>query len=1033
MIRTLAWKEFREHQLVWVAMLALALGAVLGSPWALSADGYAKLQGDDFHLVQSLALIAVGAYGLVCGAMMLAGEHEGGTMPFLDGLAGRRRGVWGVKFLTGLLLVVLLGLVTALAAYLAGLETHFWAKQTWLLAMPAIAIDGLCWGLLGSALTRSTMGAVGVGAFAACLSLVFMGPALGEPIGSGTFKLAVIIRVILASGAVFLSLISFTRQDLQRTGVAGLVSKHGTPTSGSRRVLLWLIYRQVRWELLLVLVPLVVLGAVLMSGELLGVWALATLLLGVLCGTGVFAGEQRSGFERFLGDQRLPMSKFWRVKVLTGVALAVFVAALLAGIGIAAIAWSQWQNASRFNDRADAEFFRFLLTSGNAWPWLVIWLAHGFAAGLFFSLLFRKGVVALVLATLFSALQLAFWLPSLLAGGLPWWAVLVPPLVLILATRFIAWAWVTERLAAPRPVLTAASCVLLALAWQAGWLGWRAVEIPKVGEPFDLAAYRLELIAAGESKAGQLLPEAGRSLYEWDEKVTREFLTSRTLFGEPLTPDGDSHVRGIRTSSHIAGWLLRAGDEWPTQSPDYGRWLDRMFAGDWVEKLEVGLRERLGVVIPPRNVLVELSTGYDHKVYSGLCVAGHLLLARSLQLLSQGEHDRALEQVAHALAYSRHLRSHCPPYPLNVALSVEAAALAMLERYVAAVGLEHSSLDRAVRLVNDHLRDCPPVSQGLETEYYIARARVEDPQLMFSGWVAGQPVERYRHRLRLALIGAAHQVPWERERLLRCTNLLYSGYLRFAQAGPAALVQTEHLQQEYAIHHPLRNWLPPTGQPLDHSTFDRQLRTSWLVHVFGAPRFQVYDQLLACRRTATQTKLAIWRYQADEGKFPDTLESLTPKYLPTAHLDPLGTGLPEFQHASPGLAMQRSRALLAAAGQSEFQYTTIPPGDGILRYGRNVSRSSHLHFAWLTQYIDAIWVGPSEAAAADRAKAQAPIVRYLESLVMGGPAGAGMILSAEPARDSRAGMGAPAVGLLGGVLGELGLYYHVPKLHKKPR
>ena len=47
-----------------------------------------------------------GRYGLICGAMLLAGEREMGTLPFLDALPGLRRQLWRAKCLAGVLLVI---------------------------------------------------------------------------------------------------------------------------------------------------------------------------------------------------------------------------------------------------------------------------------------------------------------------------------------------------------------------------------------------------------------------------------------------------------------------------------------------------------------------------------------------------------------------------------------------------------------------------------------------------------------------------------------------------------------------------------------------------------------------------------------------------------------------------------------------------------------------------------------------------------------------------------------------------------------
>ena len=80
MIFTLAWKELREHQGIWLTMVVMTV--VLGA-------GLAKIValGDPHIAVPTAAFTIFGmaaAYGVVCGSMMFAGEREGGTLPFLD-------------------------------------------------------------------------------------------------------------------------------------------------------------------------------------------------------------------------------------------------------------------------------------------------------------------------------------------------------------------------------------------------------------------------------------------------------------------------------------------------------------------------------------------------------------------------------------------------------------------------------------------------------------------------------------------------------------------------------------------------------------------------------------------------------------------------------------------------------------------------------------------------------------------------------------------------------------------------------------
>jgi hypothetical protein len=71
-ILTLAWKEYREHRSIWLTMVLLT--GVL----ALGLDRFAALwQGSAVSQVGVAILGMAGAYGVVCGAMMFAGEREG--------------------------------------------------------------------------------------------------------------------------------------------------------------------------------------------------------------------------------------------------------------------------------------------------------------------------------------------------------------------------------------------------------------------------------------------------------------------------------------------------------------------------------------------------------------------------------------------------------------------------------------------------------------------------------------------------------------------------------------------------------------------------------------------------------------------------------------------------------------------------------------------------------------------------------------------------------------------------------------------
>ncbi|MGH7227483.1 MAG: hypothetical protein ACRELF_30085, partial [Gemmataceae bacterium] len=119
MIRALLWKEYHEHRVIWLALAIVGggglygLSQLLGPVWNLSYDS----MRDSLRVV---AVLFAWAYGLVCGAMLLANERESGTLDFLDILPARRIELWLVKSAFGVLL--LLAQLAVLAAFVVGLN-----------------------------------------------------------------------------------------------------------------------------------------------------------------------------------------------------------------------------------------------------------------------------------------------------------------------------------------------------------------------------------------------------------------------------------------------------------------------------------------------------------------------------------------------------------------------------------------------------------------------------------------------------------------------------------------------------------------------------------------------------------------------------------------------------------------------------------------------------------------------------------------------------------------------------------------------
>src|SRR6202011_3244928 len=146
---TLAWKELREHQSIWLTMVVMTV--ILG-------HGLVRIvaPADPFTAVATATLTILGmaaTYGVVCGSMMFAGEHEGGTLVFLDIFLGRRGLLWLAKVAIGSVLVMTQALAVGLAFGLLKQEPPDWAMAlvgqkgkppnaiVWLLILPAMSLE----------------------------------------------------------------------------------------------------------------------------------------------------------------------------------------------------------------------------------------------------------------------------------------------------------------------------------------------------------------------------------------------------------------------------------------------------------------------------------------------------------------------------------------------------------------------------------------------------------------------------------------------------------------------------------------------------------------------------------------------------------------------------------------------------------------------------------------------------------------------------------------------------------------------------
>jgi hypothetical protein len=921
MILTLAWKEYREHRSIWLTMAALT---------GLLGFGMAQLvapHGSEASRVEIATLTILGmaaAYGVVCGAMMLAGEHESGTLVFLDIFLGRRELLWLWKFLIGVPLVLAEALTVALVLYFLKQEPPDWllvligkspttpiapafgglplvatvraSVEDWFLVLPAVTLEAYAWGLLGSSLARRVLSAAALAAMMVAplwLFTIFAPPQIFFGI-----RLAGAGLALLIANAVFLTQSresplgpppppdrpdrrtkrlrdwqASAKFELERR--APHLDARGRPIRdipvppptawpgrerGTRRgrrlpqarspihVLWWLTLRQAA------LVLAILAGIALLTGFLVPdygqvVWPVATLLIGVACGTATFAPEQRDRSYEFLATQHFPLRTVWNVKVLFWLGSAALLAALLvagADLVILGKSFVKLHTSPTATDNGQFPFapvpppetgpppgFDFGTLRQLLGPVLffAVWLMYGFSVSQVFVLFCRKAVLAVLLSVLVAVAALVPWIPSLLCGSLSGWQVWLTPLALLATTRVLvrAWAggWIKER----RPLLGMAGVAGMALAWAGVNFAWVAWTVPAVGEePLDRMAFRTSVPDGRENRAGQKIQEA---------------------LGELEKPNGQE--------------------------------------GPWLPPLEAAARLPVGVIeAPPSSGQTPL--------------LGHLpacqKMTKKLQdlakaALARGDTRRALEHLVQILALSRNLRNKAVFASYHTGVEVEESALDFLDVWFTRSKPAPALLRRLLDELNRHADETPPPLDCLRTECYRAGGLITNP-LGWNFYAGGSGSGRVRERWLAGWIAASLDTPWEQERATRLWRLVWAGLFRAAQTPywrlPAVAPDIAATQQ--ATRRILEGWLPAgdgAGQSVTTGQLARWLDASWLADE------ALFAPVMPLRRVATRGRwrmgaarlaVALALYQREKGKPAQKLTDLVPGYLAKLPVDP---------------------------------------------------------------------------------------------------------------------------------------------------
>lgn len=909
MISVILWKEYREHLAIWSTLAFVAIGVLVGIPWVFPPE-----QANPAHyrdMLSILALILAWTYGNVCGAMLLAGERENQTEPFLDTLPLSRLSLWKAKVLAGLLFLGLQIAVIATASL-----AHFLAQDLLqplhrlilVLALAYAGLLGLGWSLLFSSRSRSVLGAIGLSILAQILLF---------PLLNLLAVIPLLVVTLLTTNRQFpieLSLVSTGLLALVLPWpVSRLLYRSKGPARSARssmrvnqrietrlrelRALLWLVRQQTRGFVWGAGIFALIAGCLVVPAGLY-VWPLASLLLGALCGATVFLDEQ-SGAYRFVGEQRLPLGRFWLVKLTTRLLLALggLFLLLLPSLFVFFVDLSDQPLDISAGETVSQRLLGSILF-GTVIPTELFVFApmlYGFALGHVAGIIFRKALVALVVAVGLGILLFSVWVPSLVAGGLHAWQVLSVPVFLVLGVSLLLRPWVSDRLLSFEMARNLGILSLGCVAWTTLGLWYRLAEVPDVPEPAALQEFVASLPAPEHNQGGSLTRNS----------LSRVDLLMRGLLSKhadrPLFPQEALPERGELLTIQAALVLSQGWPEGAARHSELAEWLDEVFRQDWWKPLAEATEQPVGVVLDPRRMtmhtlLPELESAR---------VASILLAARGLQLQQTGDPARFLEHLDMALTLVRNMENKAPEFPSLFVQGMEQNLLSALDQWLAALSGHPQLLQRLGQILARH-RDALP-ADGLQARlatYLVAQETIQNP----TEWLRDMLHQNRKQTLKernLELLVSAWRIPWEQQRQQR---LLRAVYWDRSALSP--------------YRFPYLKLLVPIPWVIDNRLEQPLLRR-------------------VARIEAARLKVALRQYQALHGRPARSLDQLLPDCLVSLPPDPydgstfryrLSTG--ERIHwpitSIPGEAARQGVPGVEEPGPEHDSTIFVPAGQGIL-------------------------------------------------------------------------------------------------------
>ena len=849
MIGTLTWKEHREHQGIWLTMAVMTVAVGWGLPRIVSQGDHVVFMSVSYLTILGMTV----AYGVVCGAMMFAGEHEGGTLTFLDIFHGRRGQLWACKAAIGTVLVITEGLAVALFLWWIGQESPIWGigllnrldaraissrPEVWFLILPVVALEAYAWGLLGSSVTRRALPGASIGALGVSVCWMFT--------FCGVLPIVVAVRLAAAIVALGFSCANFIRQSKELTLGAPLLDtqpadfelvrdrfldrydeyerddellrrwaereRAGTtpdlmidrevaaPKAAPARrrsaepeadatspgeVLGWLVFRQYSVLVLGMGIGCFLVGMIV-SANAQVLWPIATLLCGVVCGVAAFGPEQRDLSYQFLAAQHFPLRTIWRFKILFWAVAAVLLTILMSLGTLASTLLLRLPNGRR-PDGFSGPVFDML----GPILFLGVWLAYGFGIGQIVVWLCRKNILALLLSILIAGGAIGLWLPSMIAGGMNGWQLWLTPILSLLAGWYLVRAWAGGRILERRPLLALGGFIAAGLAWALVVFAGRIGEIPDVGPPLDVAAFRAALPVGNDDLAAKEIHAGLAEFGQLNRGQVERIFGFQVPFGKHEIDEALTRIRGhLRSASRLPTGVLETprSDGMPTL-------------------LHVAQAKKLAEV----------------------------LVSRSRQM----EEGEAVDCLFEVLTLSRNLRNKAPIESYLVGVEVETTALTELDAVLARQKPTGALLHWLLEGLNLHAERTPTALDCIRTECFRSTGMILEPQ----GWNLTMSDDRRAPSWLRGGIGLSLDTPWESVRKTRIWQLAWAGLLRGFETPdhlhPA--VADAPATRKSVTRHILGPWLPG-NDGTSRQRMAELLDTSWLA-----------DERLLCPADALRT------------------------------------------------------------------------------------------------------------------------------------------------------------------------------------